>query len=197
MGDIDECRVKGGLQGLQLNLHMFAQLEVQRPQRLIQQQHVRLQHHAARDGDPLLLPARKLIRLARADARQADPVKRLINFARDLGLGHAATAQPVADVLGNRHHREKRQMLEHHVHRALVRRRIKHRATLDPNVTRGGVEKPRDHPHDCCFAAARRPEDGEETAGRHREGDVINSGGIAEPLNEVDAFQIWGHVNSV
>jgi len=58
-------------------------------------------------------------------------------------------------------------------------------------------KKPRDHPHDRRLAAARRPEDGEETAGRHREGDVVNSGGIAEPLNEVDAFQIWGHVNSV
>ena len=43
------------LQQLEFNLHRFAQLEVKRAQRFIQQQHVRIKHHAAGDGNALFL----------------------------------------------------------------------------------------------------------------------------------------------
>jgi hypothetical protein len=43
MGDIDEGNAQLALQGLQLGLHLFAQLQVQRAQRFIQQQYTRLQ----------------------------------------------------------------------------------------------------------------------------------------------------------
>ena len=103
-------------------------------------------------------------------------------------------AQAVADVVGNVHHRKEREVLEHHVDRALVGRDVGHRAALDADVARGRVEEARDHPHDRGLAAARGAEDRKERPARHVEGDVIHGKRLAEPLHEAVAFEIGGHV---
>ena len=57
VGDVDEGDAQLLLHRLELDLHLLAQLQIQRAQRLVQQQHLRLVDQRARDGDALLLAA--------------------------------------------------------------------------------------------------------------------------------------------
>ena len=59
-----------GLDALELDLHLPAQLEVERAERLVEQQHLRVVDQGARQRHPLLLAAGELGRLARGEARQ-------------------------------------------------------------------------------------------------------------------------------
>ena len=100
--DVDEGRAEIRLQLLQLDLHVLAQLQVERAQRLVEQQQRRLEHQAARDRDALLLAAGELIDalvLRRRAGRRASSIastRRAISRSR-----HAAAREPVADVLAD------------------------------------------------------------------------------------------------
>src|SRR3546814_4184427 len=53
----------------------------------------------------------------------------------------AGAAQAVGDVLEDVHHREQRQVLEHHLDVAAVRRHVDHRPALDPRSEERRVGK--------------------------------------------------------
>jgi hypothetical protein len=55
------------LDGLELAAHVLAQIGIERGERLVEQQHVRLDHDGARQRDTLLLTARELRRQAALD----------------------------------------------------------------------------------------------------------------------------------
>ena len=71
------------LQALQLQLHLLAQLEVQRAQRLVQKQHLRLVDQAAGDGHALLLAAGHLADAAAFEALQAHDLQHIPHLAAD------------------------------------------------------------------------------------------------------------------
>ena len=60
--DEDEGDAERLLQGLQLFLHLLAQLQVERAERLVEQQHLRLVDEGARQRHALPLPAGELAR---------------------------------------------------------------------------------------------------------------------------------------
>ena len=62
---------------LQLELHLLAQLEVERAERLVEQEHARLVDERARERDALLLAAGELRRLALLEARELDELEHL------------------------------------------------------------------------------------------------------------------------
>ena len=64
VGDIDEGDADLALDRLQLDLHLLAQLEIERAQRLVQQQHARLVDQRAGQRHALPLAARQLPGLA-------------------------------------------------------------------------------------------------------------------------------------
>ena len=64
MGDVDEGGAHLGLDALELDLHLAPQLEVERAQRLVEEQHARLVDEGPRHGDALLLATGELRRLA-------------------------------------------------------------------------------------------------------------------------------------
>ena len=64
--DVDEGHAELAVQFLQLDLHVLAQLLVQRAQRLVHQHQLRLEHQRARQRHALLLAARELRRVARS-----------------------------------------------------------------------------------------------------------------------------------
>ncbi|MCY1239990.1 hypothetical protein D9M72_528170 [compost metagenome] len=64
MSDQHEGDADLALQTQQLRLHLLAQLAVQRSQWFVEQQHRRLVHQRAGEGDTLLLTAGKLMRKA-------------------------------------------------------------------------------------------------------------------------------------
>ena len=107
---------------LELDLHLLAELEVERAQRLVQQQHAGAVDERARERDALPLAARELARLALRELAEAHERERLARALSPLRLGHALDAQPVFDVLLDAHVREQRVVLEHRVDVALVGR---------------------------------------------------------------------------
>ena len=88
--DVDERRAEVGLQLLQLDLHVLAQLQVERAERLVEQQQRRLEHQAARDRDALLLPAGELVDALVLRAGQADALA----ASRRRGCAISARATP-------------------------------------------------------------------------------------------------------
>ena len=73
---IDERDADLLLQVDQLELHVLAKLRVERGERLVEQQHRRVRDERPRDRDALLLPAGELVRIALAEALQANVLER-------------------------------------------------------------------------------------------------------------------------
>ena len=74
---------------LQLDLHLLAQLEVERAERLVEQQHLGPVDEGAGEGDALALAAAQLVRAALAERAEADDVEHLRRPAPPLDLGDA------------------------------------------------------------------------------------------------------------
>ena len=121
--DVDERDAELVLDRLQLELHLLAQLQVERAERLVQQQDARTVDESAGERDPLLLAAGELPRLPLTQALADRPSRgsRRPGRARRAPFTTAA-ARPERDVLGDRQMREERIRLEDGVDVALVRR---------------------------------------------------------------------------
>ena len=102
VGDVDEGDAGALLNALQLDLHILAQLEVERAERLVEQQHARLVDERTRDGDTLLLAAGQAGHIARLEAGKADAAQSIsLRFQLDLGRVHLLDVQAEGDVLRN------------------------------------------------------------------------------------------------
>ena len=89
------------LDPLELELHLLAELEVERAERLVEQQHLGLVDDRARERDPLALAAGELDRLARSEAGEAHHLERRLGPRRAARASATrAHPQPVLDVLG-------------------------------------------------------------------------------------------------
>ena len=123
-----------GVQAADLELHLLAQLPIERAQRLVHQQDVRLDHDRAGERHPLLLAAGELADRTPAVAGQARHAERFVDALGNLLLREAAHGETVADVLGDRHVRKQRVVLEHHPHVAKPRRQRRDIAAGDDHA---------------------------------------------------------------
>ena len=82
---VDERDADLLLQVDELELHVLAQLRVERRERLVEQQHRRMRDQRARDRDALLLAAGELVRIALAESGEADVLERFGDLGGDLG----------------------------------------------------------------------------------------------------------------
>ena len=143
MRDVDERDADLVLDALQLELHLLAQLQVERAERLVEQQHARMVDERPRERDALLLAARELARLPLLEQAEPDELERVAHALLQLAAAQLLAAQPEGDVLEDREVREERVRLEHGVDVALVRRqrrrRPRRRARCGPSV---GSSKP-------------------------------------------------------
>ena len=162
MGDVDEGDVHLALETFELELHLFAQFEVQRAEGFVQQQHARLVDQAARNGHALLLPARKLVDAAALEAFQADDLQHFQHFGADLAFRRLFQPQAKGDVLEHIEMREQRVFLEHRVDRALVGRQVGDVLAIKKDIARFWGDEPGDHAQGRGLAAARRAEEGHE-----------------------------------
>ena len=92
VGHVDEGDSDVRLQALQLDLHLLAQLQVERAQRLVEQEHTRAHDERARQRDALLLAARELARPARLEPAQLHELERLACKPIALALGRRRAA---------------------------------------------------------------------------------------------------------
>ena len=127
VGDEDEGDAELGLEQLELDLHLLAELAIERAERLVEQQHAGPIDERPGERHPLLLAAGQLARLAGREVAHLDHVERIADTVGDLRLGDAALPQPVGHVLGDVHVREQGVALEHGVDVALVGRDALHR----------------------------------------------------------------------
>src|SRR5690606_10988919 len=164
---VNECDLDFSLDALQLRLHLLTQLEIKRPERLIEKQHLRTVDDGARQTDALALAARKLTGPALDKRLKPDHAQRLCD-ARAAFLGaHASGAQTVSDVLRNAHIREQRIVLKHGVDVAVIGRQTRYigAAKLDMPAIR--LLEPGNEAQGRRLAGTRWPEHGEELAAMH------------------------------
>ncbi len=121
VGDVHERRSQLGLDPLQLELHLLTELYVQRTQRFVEQQRGRLVDERAGQRHALLLAAGKLPRAPVLEPLELDDAQDLEHTPAVLLPGNALHLEPERDVVVDRHVREERVLLEHHVDGSSVR----------------------------------------------------------------------------
>src|ERR1700675_3598161 len=114
MRNHDEGNVELALHLLELDHHRLAQIEVERAQRLVEQQNGRAADQRPCQRHTLLLAARKIARTARGKFGETYHAEHFPNAAVALDFVHALHLQAELDVLEYRAMRKEREALEHH-----------------------------------------------------------------------------------
>ena len=192
VGHVDERDPDLALEGLELELHLLAQLEVERAERLVEEEHGRAVDERPGERDPLLLAARHLPGPAPLVAGEPDEPERLAHPAALLVALDPLLAEAVADVLGDVHVREQRVVLEDRVDVAPVGRDAGDRLALEEDLARRRLLEPGDHPERRRLAAARRPEEAVELAAGDLEGHLVDRDDVPEPLRHVEDLDVGG-----
>ena len=84
MRDVHEREADLGLDPLELELHLAAQLEVERAERLVEQQHLGTVDDRAGQRDALLLAAGELRGLAVGEVAELDQLERVVDLLLEL-----------------------------------------------------------------------------------------------------------------
>ena len=184
---VDEGDSELVLDALQEELHLLAQLEVERPERLVEQQHPRPADERAGQGHALLLPSGELLRLAVSEPRQLDQPQDVVDPLPDLFLGDALALEAKRDVVGDREVRKERVRLEHSVHIALVRRQPDHVVVAEEDAAGIRLLEAADHAQSRCLAAPGRAKQREEPALLDLEREIVHRDDVVEALR--DALQ--------
>ena len=148
------------------SLRAFAQLLVERGQRLVEQQHLRPPRQRARQRHALLLAAGELIGLALLQALELDQRDHLGDAGVDLGARHARALQSERDVVAHGKMRKQRVVLEHHVDRTLVRQHLRDVLAVQQDAALVRRLEAGEHPQQRGLAAAARAEQREKFAAR-------------------------------
>ena len=162
MGDIDERDAGGLLDAFQLDLHVLAQAQIQRCQRFVQQQHLRLVDQCPGDGNTLLLAAGQTVHAAVFVALQADDFQHFIDPAVNFVLGQLCYLQAESDVVVHIQMRKKGITLEHGVDLPLVGRNVVDDLPVKRHRAGSRRQKAADDPKRCGLAAAGGAEQCEE-----------------------------------
>ena len=192
VGHVDERDPDLLLERLQLELHLLAKLQVERAERLVEEQDGRPVDEGPGQRDALLLPAGQLPGPASLVAREPDQLERLARSPPLLLLLIALLAQAVADVLGDVHVREQRVVLEDGVDAAPVRRDAGDRPAGEEDLALGRLLEASDHAERRRLAAARRPEQARERTARDPERHRVDGDDLAEPLRDLEQLDIRG-----
>ena len=101
---------------------LLADLRVERAERLVEQQHLRLDGERTGQRHALALAAGQLRRVAVGELLQVDELEQLVDPRLDLRLRPLADLQAERDVAAHGHVLERRVVLEHEADVALLRR---------------------------------------------------------------------------
>ncbi len=152
---------------------LILQRRVEVGQRLVEQEHRRLAHDGAADGDALALPAGEVARPPVEIGGELQRLRGAAHAAVDLGLVRLGEAQAEGHVLVDAHVRIERVGLEHHGDVALGRRHVVDLAPADRDLAGGDLLQPGDQAQQGRLAAARGTDEDDELAVLHLEIDVV------------------------
>ena len=181
--DVDEGEPDLSLDLLQLDLHRLTELQVERAQRLVEQQNLRPHHQGTRERDPLSLTAGELSRLPVAVFREAHHLQSILDEPAPLGPGNLPHHEAVADVVGDGHMREQRVILEHRVDLALVWSEAGDVVAAQRDPAGGRCLEPRDHAEARGLPGSGRPEHREELPFADLQVHPVHRDNVAEPLH--------------
>ena len=154
MGDVDEGKLQSLLYLAQFGLHVLAELEVERAERLVQQQNFRVVYKRPCYRDALLLAARKALYRALFEPGEVHKLQHFSDAADYLFFADLLYAQSEGDVLVYVKVREQRVLLEHRVYVALVGRQVVYALAVKHDVAGCRRQEPADDTQRCGLAAA-------------------------------------------
>ena len=131
------------VQPAQPRAQLLAHPRVERTERLVEQQHLRLDGERAGERHALALAARQLCRIAVRELVDLDQPEQLAHLALDLVLGTLADRQPEGDVVEDGHVLERRVVLEHEADAALLGRSRGHVPVAEPDRCRRRASRAR------------------------------------------------------
>ena len=114
-----------------LHAHLHAQRRIEVRQRFVEQEHLRIAHDGAADGDALALAARERLGQTVQILGELQLVGGRPHLLVELRLGHVHQLQGVGHVVVHGHVRVERIGLEHHRDAALGRRHVVDDAAVD------------------------------------------------------------------
>ena len=191
MGDEDDGLVQLGLEVDQQILHVGADQRIERRERLVHQHDVGIAGQRAGDSNPLLHPARKLVRILLLLPLEPHAVQ---PFARLLGVGALALAGHSgrhARILQHRSMRQQREFLEHHGHLVLAQLAqallviVEDVLAIHQHLARGRVDQPVEMPDQGRFPRPRQPHDHRGLARRNVHVDVAQAQHMAVFLHQL------------
>ena len=158
---------------------------VERAERLVEEEHLRLGRERAGEAHALPLPARELRRVAVAEVLELHEVQELVDALGDLRLRALAHLEAERDVLAHGHVLERRVVLEDEADVALLRRERRRVLAGEEDLAGVGRLEPGDDPEQRRLARAARPEERRERARLDVERDVVERDEVAEALRDV------------
>ena len=185
VGHVQRGDIKLLLQFADLIAHAAPQVGVEVTQRLVKQQHLRLEDQGARQRHALLLAAGDLIDIAVFESFQIDHRQRLFHPRFHVAARHAKHFQAVADVIPQRHMREQGVRLKHHTDIALLNGAMGDVFTVDVNLPFARFFQPGHQAQDGGLAAAGRAEQRHHLPLRDGEVDIVDNHVAAESLGDV------------
>ena len=111
------------MHGLQLDLHLLTHLEVERAERLIEEEDLRLVYERTCDGDTLLLTTGQGRHTAVLEALEVDEAQHTLHLPIDDVLRHLLLTEAEGDVVVDVHVWKKRIALENRIDRTFVWRK--------------------------------------------------------------------------
>ena len=197
MRDVDEGDTDLALDALELELHLFAELQVERPERFVEKEHAGPVDERPGEGHALLLTPGHLGDAPVSVPGEIDELEDLLDPLLGIVPGDLLALQPVGHVLRHVEVGEQRVRLEHGVDVPLVGRKAGNVVGAEEDLAGGGLFEPADHPERRGLAAARRAEEREELALFDLEVDVIDRDDVFERLGdpfEADGGHVRHHV---
>jgi hypothetical protein len=182
MRDIDRRNARSFAQAPDFAAHLQPQLRVEIAQRLIQQQHLRLDRQGTGQRDALLLTARKLRGLSICARSHLHAFQRFHGSGPPLRARDLPGAESERDILKHRHVGPQGVTLEDHAGVAFVGRKPRHIAIAKPHAAGRRFDESGDEAKHRRLAAARGPKQEEQFARLDRQCDVIDSANRTDVL---------------
>ena len=164
---------------------LLADLGVEGPERLVEQEHPRLDGQGPGQGHALALPAGELGGVPVRQVRDAHQIEQFVDPRPDLGLGTAPDLEPEGHVPTHRQVAEGRVVLEAEADPPVAHRNGGHVLAVDLDGAGVGHLQAGDDPQQGGLAAAARSKQGGQGPLGDLEGHVVESDGVSEPLGDV------------
>ncbi len=190
--DEDRRDVDLVVEAAQPGAQLLAHAGVERAERLVEQQHLRLDGERAGERHALALAAGELVRVALAEVREPDEVQQLLDLVGDLGLRALLDRQAEADVVGDAHVLEGGVVLEDEADLAALRRVVRDLLVADDHRAVVGLLEAGDHAQQRRLAAARGAEQRGQRAVADGHAHVVEREELAVALGHVAGFDPHG-----